>query len=182
MGEFAAALPLFEQVIQDDVKEYLDRSLYRAGECASSLNNWPAGQKHYEQLIQKFPNFKQLNDAKYGLAFALQKQNQFDKAIGLYEDVAEQSTGESGAKSRYMLGEIAFAKKDYDDAVFHYGAVVSGFGYPHWQGMALFEMARCLVELEKKPQAIAAFERIQKEFPDHEKADDAQRLLAELKK
>ena len=179
-GDFAAALPLFEQVVKDNVQDYIDRSLYRAGECAGSLKNWPASQKNYEQLIQNFPKFQELNDARYGLAFAWQNQNQYDKAIPIYEQVAEQSTGESGAKSRFMLGEIAFAKKEYDDAVFHFGAVVSGFGYKHWQGEAQYEMARCLVELGKKPQAIAAFKKMQTDFPEHEKAGDAARLLAEL--
>ena len=181
-GEFAAALPLFENVIQDKVDPYVDRSLYRAGECAGSVKNWPASQKHYGQLVEQFPEFPQLADARYGLAFDLQNQNKTDEAVKLYEQVAQESSGVSGAKSRFMLGEIAFAEKDYDDAVFQFGAVVSGYGFEHWQGLAQFEMARCLNAAGKQPQAIAALEKMLNDFSDHERAEDAQRLLAELQK
>ena len=48
--------------------------------------------------------------------------------------------------------------------------------------MAQFETGRCLMEEGKKEQAVTTFTQIVEKFADHPKAQDAQRLIAELNK
>src|SRR5262249_30574226 len=110
--KFAEALPLFEKVAADKVEKYHARALYRSGACAGKLGNWPASQVHFDALIKQFPQFEQLADARYGLGLALQKQNQVDQALQIYEQVADkQSGGVSAAMARFMIGEIKFERK-----------------------------------------------------------------------
>lgn len=181
-GKFQEALPLFEKTAADKVEKYHARALYRAGTCAANLKNWAASQAHFAALLQAFPKFEQAAEARYGLALALQNQNQLDQAAALYEQVTKETETETAAKARFMAGEIDFAKKKYDDAIEDFLAVTVGYPYPAWQGLAQFETGRCLMELGKKPEAIAAFETLLQKHPQHERAADATRLIQELRK
>ena len=180
--KFQEALPLFEKVASDKVEKYHARALYRAGTCTANLKNWPASQKNFDDLLKQFPKFEQAADARYGLAFAMQNQNQLDQAEKLYEQVTEETENETAAKARFMIGEIDFARKKYEDAIEDFLAVSVGYPYEHWQGMARFETARCFMELGQKDKAIATFQTLLDKQPQHERAADATRLLADLKK
>jgi TolA-binding protein len=181
-GKFQEAQPLFEKTAADKVDKYLARALYRAGACAGNLKNWPASQAHFAALLAAFPKFEQAAEARYGLAVALQNQNQLDKAVALFEEVTRQTESETGAKARFMAGEIDFARKKYADAIEDFLAVTVGYPYPEWQGLAQFETGRCLMELGDKAKAIAAFETLLQKYPQHARAADATRLIQELRK
>ncbi len=182
LAKYDQALPLFVQVANDKVENYHARSLYQAGQCAANLKNWPESQKHYTALIQQFPKFVQVADTRYGLAFALQQQNKLAEARPLYEQVTNETETETAAKARFMIGEICFAEKKYEEAIEHFLAVAVGYPYKHWQSLGQFEAGRCFVELDKKPQAIASFQTVVEKYPDQAEAKDAARLLGELQK
>lgn len=182
LGRFAEALPLFEKVAADKVEKYHARALYRAGTCAAKLKTWPASQAHFEALLKEFPTFEQAADARYGLAFALQNQNQPALAEKAYEQVTRETESETAAKARFMMGEIDFARKQYGDAIEDFLAVTVGYPYEYWQGMAQFEMARCLLETGDKQRAAATLKQLVEKQPAHERAADARRLLTDLEK
>ena len=179
--KFAEALPLFARVVEDKVEKYHALALYRAGTCAASLKKWPESQKFFETLTREFPAFEQFQDARYGLALALQNQGRLSEARAIDEQVAKATDTETAAKARFMLGEIAFAERKYEDAVEQFLTVTSGYAYKHWQALAQFEIGRCFLAMGKRQRAIEAFQTVVEKYPDHAKAADAARILAELK-
>ena len=180
-NKFDEALPLFARVADDKVERYHALALYRAGTCATNQKKWPESQRFFETLTRDFPKFEQLHDARYGLAFAQQNQGRLDDARSLYEQVAKTTDSETAAKARFMLGEVAFAQKKFEDAIEQYVAVTSGYPYKQWQALAQFEIGRCFVSLGKSQKAIEAFKTVVDKYPDHAKAQDAARMIAELK-
>ena len=182
-NKFQEALPLFEQVIQAKAKKYLPRSLYRSGACQAGLKQWPASQKLYATLIEQFMDFDQIQEARYGLAWALQNQEKLEEARALYEQVTKAAGNtETAAKSRFMLGEIAFRQKKHDDALIHFLEAADGYPYPEWKALGYYEAGRCLIELKKTKQAIETLETLIKKFPNHPRAKDAAALVEDLKK
>src|SRR5207302_1167729 len=73
-NKFADARPLFERLIRARDREYHARSLYRCGACLAGLEEWAASRKCYEELIRQFPDFELVQEARYGLGWALQNQ------------------------------------------------------------------------------------------------------------
>lgn len=179
--QFGEALPLYEQVVQRNVEKYLDRSLYRAGDCAAGVKNWPLSQRHYEELIRRFPKFPQIDDAVYGVGWALQNQNKLPEARAQYEKIAS-SSSEAAAKARFMMGEIAFTEKKYSEAIGNFLYVTVNYPFEHWQGMSHFEAGRCYMSLGKNEQAVGQFSTLTKKFPNHEKTEAAKKLITELQK
>ncbi len=174
-------MPLFIKVADAKVEKYQAQSLYRAGTCELNLKKWPEGQKCFEALARDFPRFDQLQDARYGLAVALQNQGKLAEARGIYQEVVKATEGEAAAKARFMLGEIAFGERKYEEAIEHYVMVTAGYPYPNWQALAQFEIGRCFLSLGKRQKAVDAFRTVVDKYPEHAKAQDAARMLAELK-
>ncbi len=73
----------------------------------------------------------------------MQNLGRTDEARREYEQVLKKSKAEPAARAMFMIGEIEFQKKQYDDAVEHFYQVLYGYAYPQWQADAAFEAAKC---------------------------------------
>lgn len=184
-GEFANALALYDAVIKSADAKYLPNALYRAGDSAGALKKWADSQKHYQQLITGFPDFYAVNEARYGLGLALQNQSQLEPAKKVYLEVTDKTASPTGAKCRFMLGEIAFAQKKYEEASAHFLEVTVGYpekeAYAEWQALAHLESGRCFIELKKYDLAREELQTIITKYPKHPRVKDAQTLLTGIK-
>jgi TolA-binding protein len=179
--QYGAALERFNQSIAQRKEKYLARALYRAGDCAAQLKQWSASEGHYQALVDQFPKFELLSDARYGLGLAQQNQEKLAQAKRTYEQVTKETDTEAAAKSRFMMGECAFREKKYDEAVEHYLTAALGYPYQEWQALGYLEAGRCLIELKNLAKARDMFETVIKKYPNHAKAADAAKLLASIK-
>jgi TolA-binding protein len=180
--QYEKALPLFEQVVTEKVKDCQDQALYRAGMCAKNLDRWDVSLKHLDALTKQFPKFEQIYDAQFGLGYSLQNLNRHDEAIKIYEQITIDTETEPAARARFHVGEIAFARKKYEEAIEHFLLVAVGYGYKNLQARAHVEAGKCMMELKQNDKAIAQFEKVVKEHPDHPSAKAAGTLIMELKK
>jgi len=174
------ALPLYAQVVTLKAKDQ-DKALYRSGTCTNHLKNWAASQQHFTALIQQFPKYELINEARYGLGLSLQMQQKLDEAKAVYEQVTKDTNTETAAKSRFMIGECAFAQKKFPEAVEHFLETAVGYPYEHWQAEGYFEAARCFIELKDTAQARETLTTIVQKYPQHARVKDAMSLLANLK-
>ena len=179
--KFDEAMPLFAKSADDKTAKYRAQALYRAGVSAANLKRWSESQKFYETLAGDFPKFEQIHEARYGMAVALQNQGRSAEAGAVYEQIVKATESETAAKARFMLGELAFADRRFEDAIEQYVFVTSGYPYKHWQALAQFEIGRCFLSLGKRQKAVDAFQTLVTKYPDHAKAKDAVRMLEELK-
>jgi TolA-binding protein len=180
--DYQQALPLFEKVSADKVEPYLAVSLFGAGKCAKALENWSAAETHFSALVSQFPDFPQIHEARYGYALALHKQDKVSEAAAIYDQITKATETETAARARFMIGEIAFAQKKHAEAIEHYLEVAFGYPYKELQGLAQYETGRCFVELGEKEKAIAAFQAVLDNYPEHPQVENAKRLIVELQK
>lgn len=145
------------------------------------MKQWPVAQTHFDALTKQFPKFEQVSEARYGLGFALQSQNQLDQAIPVYEQITKETSTETAAKARFMMGECVFAQKKYDIAWQHFLESALGYPYPEWQAFGHFEGGRCFIELNMPDKALESLQTVVDKFPNHARANDASKSLAGLK-
>lgn len=179
--KFAEALPLYAAVIAAKSERFHAKALYRSGICTTQLKQWPQAQQHFTALIQAFPKFEQLAEARFGLGVAQQNQNQFDAAKATFLQVTKESRTETAAKARFMMGQCALAAKNHAEAAEHFLEAAFGYPYEEWQCQGHFEAAKCFVELKDTEKARESLETVAKRFPNHARAKDATTLLAGLK-
>ncbi|NQU19895.1 MAG: tetratricopeptide repeat protein [Candidatus Nealsonbacteria bacterium] len=182
--KFAEAMPLFVKVAEEKgekIEKYHADSLYRAGTCAGKLQKWPESQKHFETLIAQFAKYPQVSDARYGLGVALNRQQKRTEAKAAFEQVTEETETETAARARYMIGEIAFVEKKYEDAVVEFLTVAAGYPYKQWQARAQLEAGRCLIALGRKEKAATTLQVVVDKYSDQPEAQDAAKLIQSLK-
>jgi len=168
-------------VAADKVEKYEAQALYRAGMCATKMDNWPEAQKHFDSLLKGFPDFDQKAEARYGLALSYQKQSKLAEARPLAEQVTTETETETAAKARYMVGEIDFQEGKFEDAIEQYLLVAVGYPYPEWQARAWFETGRCQIELDNQEKAREAFQTVVDKHADHALAQEAAKQIQALK-
>lgn len=172
----------FPDTPDEQVLIYRSQALYRAGDCAAKLTRWQESQTYFQRLMEQFPNFPQNADAQYGIAYAIQQQGQLDRAIEVYNQVTKSTETETAAKSRFMVGEIKFGQKQYEDAIEQFLTVTVGYPYESWQALARFEAARCFVELGDKANAIKLLRELLEKNANHPRIVDAKKMLDDLSK
>jgi TolA-binding protein len=180
--DYQQAQVLFEKVAAEKVEQYHDVALFGAGKSAAAVENWAASEKHFSDLLNQFAEFPQVHEARYGYAVALHKQNKLPEALAQYEQITRETETEAAAKARFMVGEIAFGQKKYEEAIEHYLEVAVGYPYKEWQALARYETGRCFAELGDKDKAIAQLKMVVEKHADHPQAANAQKLIADLQK
>lgn len=169
------ALVAFDQA-QPHVKEnarLAPLGLLHSGQAALQLKRASEAISYLSQIPMHYAESPYLAEAHFELGRAAEMAKKPDEAAKHYEIAAEKSRGEVGARARFMLGELQFSRKAYDDAVKHFQRVMFGFGGDNasdavkaWQAQAGYEAARCCevqiesaADAEKKAKLIADSKR-----------------------
>lgn len=172
--------------------------LYLHGaQAARELKKWKDVENWVGALRSSVPDSPHLAVAKYELAYAKQNQKKPLEALQLYSEIADEQRNEVGARSRFMMGEVFFADREFAKAISEFQKVMYGYGgtqapeeIKNWQARSAFEAGRCSEVLisdqtgDKRKKAID----IAKKFYDfvinnhetHTLAKQAQDRIAEL--
>lgn len=198
--KYAEALTEFQAARKSDKLAESMRTLVllHAGQAASQLKQWPVATELLSELAQKFPDSPYLAEAHYELGFAKHNSGQSDQALKDYEVAATKSRDAVGARARFMMGELHFEKKSYDDAIRQFQRVLFGYGgdnappdVKNWQARSAFEAARCYevqassaTDAAKKKTAIGEarklYQQLVERHAQHELVADAKKRLAML--
>ncbi len=184
-AKFDQALPMYAAVIAAKAPKFHANALYRCGDCAAGLKQWKQSETSYIALIGAFPKFPNINEARYGLGLAYQNQNQFAPAKKAFAEVVKATTSPTAAKSKYMMGECAFAEKKYKEAYEHFLEAAAGYpdkgDYREWLSKSHFEAARCFIQLKQVDLAKQELKAVIEKYADFPEAKNAQTLLTNLK-
>jgi outer membrane protein assembly factor BamD (BamD/ComL family) len=101
-------------------------------------------------MLEKFSDYTYVAEALYERGWAKQNLKELDGAVADYEQAANKSRGDVGARARFMIGEIQFERQEHDAAVKSFLRVMYGYGgdsapdaVKSWQGSAGYEAGRC---------------------------------------
>ena len=84
-------------------------------------------------------------------------------------------------RSRYQVGRCQVSLKQYDAAVVEFVAIeINHPQYPLWQGKAVLEVGKLLMQQEKTAQAIEQFKDLVKRFQESEEAAIAKQYIQQL--
>ncbi len=184
----------------ESVSEQVRAMVYLHGaQSARELKKWTEVENWIGAMKNKVPDSPLLPTAKYELAYARQNQKKTSEAVQLYSEVAEEQRNEIGARSRFMMGEVFFADREFAKAISEFQKVMFGYGgtqapadIKNWQARAAFEAGRCSEVLivdqkgEKKKKAVDVakkfYEFVVNNHDGHTLAKQAKDRLSELGK
>ncbi|MGV3485135.1 MAG: tetratricopeptide repeat protein [Planctomycetaceae bacterium] len=144
------------------------------GQSAAQLKQWEPAIQWYDQLRSRFPETGYLAQSLYETGFAYQQLGDDDQALTFFSTVANDYRNEVAARSRFMIGEIYFGKRDLAKAIPEFQRVMYGYGaeqapepIKNWQAKSGFEAGRCaelLIQNTNDPARREKATAIAKEF------------------
>lgn len=174
-------------------------ALLHGGQSASQLKQWDEALALLTQIPEKYPESSYVAEAYYELGWAKQNSGKEDDATKDYEQAATLSRRAVGARARFMIGELRFGRKEYNDAIREFQRAMYGYGGDNaaddvkkWQAKSGYEAGRC-AEVQIKGAAPADragliadakkyYQYVVEKHPQDELAAQAQKRLAELSK
>jgi tetratricopeptide (TPR) repeat protein len=155
---------------------------YNIGFAQSQKKDWPAAEEAFKKAIEFKPDYV---EAYNGLAQVYNAQKKFDEAQTASQKAAELAMaggaagGAGGVDALYNVGVTAWnagkaeeAKKAFEEAL----KLDPKHANSHYQ------LAMCLINLGKLPEAVAEFEAYLQNAPDGQYAAQVKAMLTQLKK
>lgn len=183
LPEYRAALA--EKNVRDDLRVMaLLHAGQAAGQTATQPADWQTAYALLDKASQSGADSSYQNEIAYERAWALSKLGKPGEARPEFERLAAETTGVLSARARFVLGELQFAAKEYEEAVRTFFKVAYGYGgadapdeFHAWQAESLFEAARCLELMDRRGPARKLYAELLERFPDAEKAPHARHRL-----
>ncbi len=165
------------------------------GQSAAQLQLWKEAIPWYDELRTRFPESSYLAQTLYETGLANQQLGNDDEALKFFQMVSNDYRNETAAKSRFMVGEIYFGKRELAKAIPEFQRVMYGYGaekapdeMKNWQAKSGFEAGRCAELLiqtrtdrdgKEKASVIAKefFKYVVDKHPKHELASKSQERL-----
>ncbi|QDS96189.1 tol-pal system protein YbgF [Roseimaritima multifibrata] len=169
------------------------------GQSLGQLEKWKESVEWFDTLRSRFPNTNYLPQAFFQTAYASQQLGDEEQALKLYNQVASKYRDETAARSRFMMGEVYFGRRDMAKAIPEFQRVMYGFGadkapaaIKNWQAKSGFEAGRCaelLIQSTQGARRDAAIKYAREFFgfviekhPDHELAAKAKERMEVLQR
>ncbi len=157
--------------------------MLRLGEVQGLTKQWRESAATYMHLLKAFPESKWIRNARFGMAWAFEKQNQFPQAMAEYKAVIDPKGKDLlSARAQFQIGECLFAQKKYDEAIRELVPVQVSYRYKDWAAKALLETGRIMEAKGDKAGAIAQFKEVLKKFPNDNAAVVAKNRLDVLRR
>lgn len=172
--------------------ETLDKSPPWAATLAIRQAENLIAQKNYQtaktvlvQAKKSFPSFETSHEFDFLLARCAIAQIQFDVASEVLSSIIGSTSNnqdpEPAVKAAWLLGEVHFLQRHYQEAIASYALAINQERFPDWKLRALLQTAKCLELSGKGSQALGIYRRITR-FPAESSpiAGQATERIAEL--
>jgi len=153
-------------------------SLYRIGIQFYESALFDNALKHFNDLLDKYPQSQYADSAKIWKGKALMKKRSFRDAITSFSSVAENS-GEYPA-ALYNMGLCFVFLKQPNDAVARFQRIIIQFPDNALADKALLESAKVFLQQKNGRKAVESLVQIIKQYPNRESITDAYYHLAKV--
>jgi TolA-binding protein len=175
-------LPFRDHGPWQSLPDLSDRALLRLGQALMETNQWDPARQTLGWLTQRFPRSAAVDEALYTMGWAWQRQEQLDRAVEAYTQLARQSVSEWAARAQLQIGLCQAARKRHAEAAAALLAVPLTYDFPEWNAAALNEAGRAYADLGAPEKATETWQRVIREYPASSWAHAARQSLADLAK
>ena len=162
-GEPAKAKVVYEKGLAAAKPEEREELLLSLAGTEVDLKNFPAALEFYSRFIQEYPASRQLGRAIYEKGWLLMQMERPEEAGAAFRLYAKNfEKGELISDAEFALGELAYGRKEYRQALERYAACL---GDERYKDKALYKLGWSHHSLNQYAEAAAHFGRLVAECP-----------------
>ena len=154
----------------------------RFAEAQANSGKHAEAKATYEAFLTRFTESRWRRNASFGMALATEMAGDPASAIPEYKKLMSSGTTDLWTvRSRYQIGRCQVSLKKYDAAVVEFVAIdINHPQYPLWQGKAVLEVGKLLMQQNKTAQAIEQFKELIERFQESDEAVIATQYIKQL--
>jgi TonB family protein len=151
--------------------KWVDDALFLIGKAYYNMEEYAKAERKFKELSASFPKSKFVEDCNYYISMCQYKSGNELDAIESFKTTLQSSKTEKKkrAEAAFMVGEIYFGKKEYEDAISYYQKLVENYKGDTLAVCAQARIAECFWLKEDYAQAKEAFAKVEKYNPKPEK-------------
>jgi len=157
-----------------------EEGIFRLGQAFAASNAWPQSREAYERLLARFGASRFANEARFGIAWSLQQEKQFDRAAETFADLTRKSSGELAARAQMQVGLCRAEQKRWKEAATELLAVPATYDYAEFNAQSSLAAASALRELKDNAKAKEVLQRIVTDHPETAWAAEATKRIKEI--
>lgn len=154
-----------------------DRALLLLGQACAEAQRWDESRQAYETLVQRFSQSPWVYEARYGMGWAWQHQNQHDNAVNAYGEVTRNTAALVAARAQLQIGRCRLAQKRFPDAARELLIVPYTYDYPEPSAAALWEAGHAHLEMKQAAEAAKLWQAVTKDYASSQWAEMAKQKL-----
>jgi TolA-binding protein len=165
-GEYAKARARYEEFLRQAPEHpSAGTAWYRVGETAYMLGDLPAARKAFETFTAGYPGHQHLDTALPYLGDVCLSLGDLPRARRAYEQaLADYPDGRLTDRARFGLGRALTLQGELDPALAAFTALAEKGG-KEWADRAWYRVGEVQVLAKRYPQAVEAFERVERVAP-----------------
>ena len=155
-----------------------DRALLRLGQACAEAQRWDESRQACEALTQRFSQSPWVHEARYGIGWAWQHQNQHDNACNAYAEVTRGTAAQVAAQAQLQIGRCRLAQKRFPEAAKELLVVPFTYDYPEPSAEALVEAGQAHLELKQSAEAAKLWQTVMRDYASSHSAETARQRLS----
>ena len=153
--------------VSSELPVQLATALYYAGEDYYALKKPAEAKAAWEDLLKTWPDSKLVPDASEGLGWIQFDAKDYEQALARFRLTAAVPNHPRAAEAKLMEGRCLAALKKTDEALAAFKAALTLSGSSkELEAEAALRTAEVLLAAERYPDALAAYKRLAKDYPD----------------
>ncbi|MEW5692123.1 MAG: tetratricopeptide repeat protein [Candidatus Hydrogenedentota bacterium] len=176
LGKLNEAISQFRMIVEHRIDEALmQRCYYELGYLYSNLSEWEIAKKYYIKAIELDGYYKA--DAYLGLGMVYYILENFDTAINNYISAIDYGNEDVGSRAQFWLGQTYYAMQKFDRAIKEFLKIFILYKESGNADYALLRIAESYQMLNDYVKAKDYYERVIKEYPDSNYANEARERI-----
>jgi len=178
-GEFDAAAQVLESFLANGkpTTQQAELAGLRLAQCYLNAGRIDAAKKGFGALLKDFPDGYYTADAEYGVGLCLSREKEYDEALSHLSRVLELDEGRTAAKAHIEIGDIYWAKNDFEAASKAYLRVALLYHDLELTPLSLFKAARCFEKMNRPSEATKFYNELIEKYPDSSHAAEARKKI-----
>ncbi|MEI7683542.1 MAG: tetratricopeptide repeat protein [Planctomycetota bacterium] len=176
-GAIKRLIPFRDDAPFTQVPGLTDRALLRLGQAYAFNNDPGLSAQAYQKLLTVFPNSPWVDEARFGLGWAMQKQGSLEEAGGHYKAVVDRTAAEIATRAILQIGLIRMEQKRHHEAALAFLIVPNTYGFSEQSAVALLHAADAFREAGLRDQMVGTLQRVMNEYPNSDFANEAKQRL-----
>ncbi len=159
MGDLGAAEKEFKAFLAANPRHaFAEWAWPYLGDTQLRLNRNADAEASFQTAVKNYPNGRMLEDSKFGLARALERNRKFDPAEKLYRELAANTSSSRAPQAQFDVATLMFEQKKYAESAREYQKLVSAFPQGPLVGLSQFNTGNAYHELKDYANAIKHYE------------------------